>query len=51
MQHERITNGEPISASDLQAVKQIKGIPPNEAKAQAEALFSKINAADNTKSH
>ena len=48
--HERITSGEPISASELQAVKKIKGIAPNEAKAQAEALFSKINAADNTKS-
>ena len=50
MQHERITNGKPISASGLQAVKQIKGIPPDEAKAQAEAFLSKINAAANTKS-
>lgn len=49
--HERITNNKPISPSDLQAVKQIKGIPQNVAKAQVEALFSnKINAADNTKS-
>ena len=48
--HKRITNGEPISVSDLQAFKQIKGIPPNEAKKQAEALLSKIKAADNTKS-
>ena len=48
--HKRITNGEPISVSDLQAFKQIKGIPPDEAKKQAEALLSKIKAADNTKS-
>lgn len=48
--HERITSGEPISASELQAVKKIKGIAPDEAEKQAKALFSKINAADNTKS-
>lgn len=48
--HNRITDGYPISVSDLQAVKQIKGIPPDEAEKQAKALFSKIIAADNTKS-
>ena len=48
--HERITNGEPISASELQAVKKIKGIAPNEAKAQTEALFSKIHTANSAES-
>lgn len=48
--HKRITDGYPISVTDLQAFKQISGIAPNKAKEQAEALFSKINAADNTKS-
>lgn len=48
--HNRITDGYPISPSDLQAVKQIKGIPSNVAEAQVKALYSKINAADNTKS-
>ncbi len=48
--HERITNGEPISASDLQAVKKIKGIAPNEAKAQTEALFNKIRTANSAES-
>ncbi len=46
----RITDGYPISVTDLQAFKQISGIAPNKAKEQAEALFSKIKAADNTKS-
>lgn len=48
--HKRITDGYPISVTDLQAFKQISGIAPNKAKEQAEALFSKIKAADNTKS-